>query len=199
MSLILQRFNTRYVLGPLVVIWAVVCAATAGVSTWQGLFVQRFFLGKHSFNGYKTPVSHFQGFVESVIPTSFIAIISSFYTQEEQALRHSWWFSGTGVFTIIGGALNYAFGQITSGALKRWQYIYILSGALTFIFGLWCLAIPNSPVSAWFLTPDERVVAVERLRRGQMGVRCQKIKLNQVRECLTDVKFYLIGIMMASA
>ncbi|QKX57238.1 uncharacterized protein TRUGW13939_04346 [Talaromyces rugulosus] len=183
MSLILQRFNTRYVLGPLVVVWAVVCAATAGVSTWQGLFVQRFFLG----------------FVESVIPTSFIATVSSFYTQEEQALRHSWWFSGTGVFTIIGGALNYAFGQITSGALKRWQYIYIFSGALTFIFGLWCLAIPNSPVSAWFLTPDERVVAVERLRRGQMGVRCQRIKLNQVRECLTDVKFYLIGIMMASA
>lgn len=47
MSLILQRFNTRYVLGPLVIVWAVVCAATAGVSTWQGLFVQRFFLGEY--------------------------------------------------------------------------------------------------------------------------------------------------------
>lgn len=45
MTFILQRFNTRIVLGPVVLTWAIVCAATAGVTTWQGLFVQRFFLG----------------------------------------------------------------------------------------------------------------------------------------------------------
>lgn len=45
MTFILQRFNTRTVLGPVVLVWAIVCAATAGVTTWQGLFVQRFFLG----------------------------------------------------------------------------------------------------------------------------------------------------------
>ena len=96
-------------------------------------------------------------------------------------------------------ALNYGFAQITGGGLRRWQYIYLLAGCLTFIFGLFCFAMPSSPVSAWFLAPDERVVAAERLRRGQMGVRCQKIKLAQVKECLVDIKFYLIAIMMASA
>ncbi|KAJ2966321.1 hypothetical protein NUW58_g10688 [Xylaria curta] len=30
---------------PGVMVWAVICAATAGVSTWQGLLAQRFFLG----------------------------------------------------------------------------------------------------------------------------------------------------------
>jgi MFS family permease len=44
-TLMLQRFTTRFVLGPFVMVWAVTCAATAGVKTWQGLFVQRFFLG----------------------------------------------------------------------------------------------------------------------------------------------------------
>ena len=139
------------------------------------------------------------GFTESVIPTGFMTIVSSYYTQDEQALRQAWWFSGTGWFTIIGSALNYAFGQITSGALKRWQYIYVLAGGLTFLFGLWCCVMPNSPMSAWFLHPDERVVAVERLRKGQTGVRCQKIKLDQVKECLFDIKIYLIAIMMAAA
>ncbi|KAJ6113232.1 hypothetical protein N7523_006549 [Penicillium sp. IBT 18751x] len=183
MTFILQRFNIRYVLGPIVLIWALVCAATAGVSSWQGLFVQRFFLG----------------FIESVIPTSFMTVVGSYYTQEEQALRQAWWFSGTGWFTIIGGALNYGFGQITSGSLARWQYIYIFAGALTFLFGLWCCAMPNSPVSAWFLTPEERVIAVERLRKGQTGVRCQKIKLDQIKESLRDIKIYLVAIMMAAA
>ena len=48
MTFVLQRFNIRTVLGPVVLLWAVVCAATAGVTTWQGLYVQRFFLGLSS-------------------------------------------------------------------------------------------------------------------------------------------------------
>ncbi|THC91017.1 hypothetical protein EYZ11_009525 [Aspergillus tanneri] len=177
MTFVLQRFQVRFVFGPIVLLWAVTCAATAGVTTWQGLFVQRFFL----------------------VPTGFMTIVSGYYTQQEQAMRQAWWFSGTGWFTIIGSAMNYAFGQIDSGALTRWQYIYIFAGVLTFLFGLWCCMMPNSPVSAWFLTAEERVVAVERLRRSQTGVRCHQIKWGQIKEAVTDVKMYLVAVMMASA
>jgi MFS family permease len=45
MTLLLQRFSSKHILGPVVLFWAVICAATAGVTTWQGLLVQRFFLG----------------------------------------------------------------------------------------------------------------------------------------------------------
>lgn len=47
MTYALQRFKTRLVLGPAVLLCAVICAATAGVTTWQGLLVQRFFLGNY--------------------------------------------------------------------------------------------------------------------------------------------------------
>lgn len=47
MTFIIQRFNIRTVLGPVVLLWAIICAATAGVTTWQGLYVQRFFLGQY--------------------------------------------------------------------------------------------------------------------------------------------------------
>ncbi|KAH8816649.1 major facilitator superfamily domain-containing protein [Xylogone sp. PMI_703] len=183
MTFALQRFSIRRVLPPLIIFWSLICMLTAAVTTWRGLYVQRFFLG----------------FVESIIPTTFMCIISSFYTQKEQALRQSWWFSSTGLFTIIGGALNYGFGQIQGGSLKRWQYIYLLAGSLTFLFGVLCFAVPDSPVDAWFLTKEERVVAVERLRRGQTGVRCTKFKMSQVRESVLDIKVWLVAIMMASA
>ena len=183
MTFALQRFNLGRILGGVVVTWALVCMLTAAVNSWQGLYAQRFFLG----------------FVESIIPTGFMCIISGYYTQDEQALRQSWWFSSTGIFTIIGSALNYGFAQITAGALKRWQYIYLLAGCLTFLFGIWCFFIPNSPVSAWFLTTEERIVAVERLRKGQTGVRCQKIKMSQVKEAFLDIKLWLVFIMMGSA
>lgn len=183
MTFALQRFNLGRILGGVVIIWGAVCMLTAAVTSWRGLYAQRFFLG----------------FVESIIPTGFMCIISGYYTQEEQALRQSWWFSSTGLFTIIGGGLNYGFAQIEGGSLKRWQYIYLLAGVLTILFGLWCFAVPNSPVSAWFLTPEERIIAVERLRKGQTGVRCQKIKKSQLLEALLDVKVWLVALMMASA
>jgi MFS family permease len=183
MTFALQRFNIGRILGGVVIAWAGICMLTAAVTTYQGLYAQRFFLG----------------FVESIIPTGFMCIVSGYYTQEEQALRQSWWFASTGLFTIIGGALNYGFAQITGGALHRWQYIYLLAGCLTFLFGIWCFFIPNSPATAWFLSPSERIVAVERLRKGQTGVRCQKIKLSQLREAFLDIKLWLIFVLMASA
>ncbi|KAI1184241.1 putative MFS transporter [Nemania serpens] len=186
MTYALQRFKTRLVLGPAVLLWAVICAATAGVTTWQGLLVQRFFLG----------------FTESIVPTAFMTIVSGYYTQSEQSLRQALWFSGTGWFTIIGSALNYGFAQIRSGPLRPWQYIYVLAGALTALFGLlWCLVLPDSPLDAWFLSPEERLVAVERLRAGQTGARGTRrtIKPAQLREAALDVKIWLVALIMGSA
>ncbi|KAL8793175.1 MAG: hypothetical protein Q9195_004205 [Heterodermia aff. obscurata] len=183
LTLTLQRFSLSRVLVPVVILWGVIAMLTAAVTSWRGLFVQRFFLG----------------FVESIIPTTFMGIVSSYYTQQEQALRQSWWFSSTGAWTIIGGALNYGFAQIEGGNLKRWQYIYLLAGALTILFGFACFLIPNSAVSAWFLTPEDRIVAVERLRSGQTGVRCQVLKSAQIKDALTDVKVWIAALMMAAA
>ncbi|EGY20043.1 hypothetical protein VD0002_g8373 [Verticillium dahliae] len=183
MTYALQRFDIGRILGGIVILWAGICMLTAAVVDYKGLYVQRFFLG----------------FVESIIPTGFMCIVSGYYTQKEQSMRQSWWFSSTGLFTILGGALNYGFAQITGGALTRWQYIYLLAGCLTFLFGIFCFFMPNSPVNAWFLTPEERFVAVERLRYGQTGVRCTTFKFSQVKEAILDIKVWLVAIMMASA
>lgn len=53
MTYLLQQCNTRYIIGPAVMVWAIICASTAGVHTWQGLLVQRFFLGP-----LRNPTSH---------------------------------------------------------------------------------------------------------------------------------------------
>ncbi|KAL8968751.1 MAG: hypothetical protein Q9197_004715, partial [Variospora fuerteventurae] len=183
LTFLLQRFVMGNVLGGVVLLWGLVAMLTAAVTSWQGLFAQRFFLG----------------FVESIMPTAFMCIISNYYTQEEQALRQSWWFSATGGWTIIGGALNYGFAQISGGTLRSWQYIYLLAGAVTVLYGCLCFMIPNSALSAWFLTEQERVIAVERLRKGQTGVRCQVLKTSQLREAVMDIKIWLVSFMMAAA
>ncbi|KAK3387999.1 major facilitator superfamily domain-containing protein [Podospora didyma] len=180
MSFALQRFPLGRILGVVVVVWAGVCLSTAGVTSYQGLYVNRFFLG----------------FVESIIPSGFMCIVSSYYTQREQALRQSWWLCSSGIFAIAGSGLNWGFAQVQGGGLHRWQYIYLLAGSLTFLFGILCFALPNSPCSAWFLTPEERFAAVERLRDGQTGIRCTKFKMAHVKESMLDVKVWLIFVMM---
>ncbi|KAK2051318.1 major facilitator superfamily transporter [Colletotrichum caudatum] len=194
MTYALQRFPPGRTLGAVVLLWAAACASTAAVAGHRGLYAQRFALG----------------FVESAVPTAFMCVVAGYYTQAEQSLRQSWWFSATGLFTVVGGGLNYAFAQVPRGGggaagpnppslLRPWQAIYILAGCLTFLFGLACFFLPASPVSAWFLTPEERFAAVERLRRGQTGVRCATFKPRQLREAAADAKVWLVALMMASA
>ncbi|KAI1043941.1 hypothetical protein LB505_003389 [Fusarium chuoi] len=84
MTFALQRFNIGRVLGGVVVVWAAICMLTAAVTSYQGLYVQRFFLG----------------FVESIIPTGFMCIVSGYYTQSEQSLRqnYGWWVEEMAVY-----------------------------------------------------------------------------------------------------
>lgn len=62
MTYLLQSFNSRFILGPVVMFWAVICAATAGVTTWQGLLVLRFFLGTPALPTLSTDLANFGRF-----------------------------------------------------------------------------------------------------------------------------------------
>jgi MFS family permease len=178
-----QRLHLSRTLGGCIVLWGLTCMATALVESWRGLYAQRFFLG----------------FLESMLPTAFMVIVSSFYTQSEQTWRQCLWYSATGGWTVIGAGLNYGFASIRSGSLERWQYLYIMAGALTVLYGLLFFVFPQTPDAAFFLKGEEKTVALERLRKSPMGVRNTTIKRSQVIDALTDPKVYLIALMMGLA
>jgi MFS transporter, ACS family, allantoate permease len=58
---------------------------------------------------------------------------------------------------------------------------------------------PNSPVDAWFLRPEERVVAVSRLRANQAGVENKHFKYDQFVEALQDPKTWLFAAFVGLA
>lgn len=57
------------------------------------------------------------------------------------------------------------------------------------------LWMPDSPVHARFLSREEQVMAVERVRDDQGGTENKRIKVKQVAEALTDVRTWLIVLM----
>jgi hypothetical protein len=78
---------------------------------------------------------------------------------------------------------------------------FILVGAVCAAWSIALLAlIPNTHASAWWLTREERLISVARLRHNQTGIANRAYKKEQLVECLLDPKtwtFFLIGFFGA--
>jgi hypothetical protein len=55
--------------------------------------------------------------------------------------------------------------------------------------------LDNNPATAKFLTPQERLWAVERLRNNNTGVETKEIKWKQVLECLLSPAVWLFFVI----
>ena len=94
---------------------------------------------------------------------------------------------------IVGGLLAYCFSLLKRGPLKSWQALFITYGGVTVLWGIFVLFwMPDSPMQARFLTQEERVAAIERIRNDQGGVANKELKREQVWEALTDIRTWLI-------
>ena len=95
--------------------------------------------------------------------------------------------------TILGAAVAYGIdAHKKTGALSSWRFLYVIAGAPTiFVAIVVFIVVPDSQLSAKFLSPPQRLVAVERLRDNQQGIGNRKFKRYQVLEMLKDPRTYL--------
>ncbi|CED84380.1 Permease of the major facilitator superfamily [Phaffia rhodozyma] len=150
-ALVLQRVNLSRTLSLCVFIWGVICILTVVVSDYKGLVVQRFFLG----------------LVEAAVSPGFLAITTMWYKKEEQAIRLGIWYSATGIFSMLSGALNYGLGS-AKGSLPPWKNLYLFAGAITLAWSFVILAfVPSSPTQlgkfgSWFFQDESERMQVGR-------------------------------------
>ncbi|EON96135.1 putative allantoate permease protein [Phaeoacremonium minimum UCRPA7] len=124
------------------------------------------------------------GGIESLITPTFVLINGMYYTRREQALRTGFWAAANGFGSMIGGVIAYGMGQVNAG-LPGWKWIFILNGLITVIWGTFVFFfLPTSPMKARFLTENERVLAVHRIRTNNTGILNRNFKWKQVREAL---------------
>ncbi|POS79157.1 hypothetical protein DHEL01_v202458 [Diaporthe helianthi] len=174
-----QRFPIEKVASGLVTVWGICLILTAVCTTWQGLLVERFFLG----------------FLEAGVSPMFMLIVGSFYTKSEQALRMGIWYSCTGFAGVFSPLINYGFGQ-TGGGVSSWVYMYYYAGAVTIVWGILMLfLLPPDPIRANGFDEREKYILIARLRSNNSGVRNTHFKMGQVKELLLDIKFWLAFFM----
>ncbi|EHK96713.1 putative Uncharacterized transporter [Glarea lozoyensis 74030] len=105
--------------------------------------------------------------------------------------------------SIVGGALAYGiargFRENTSITFEAWKALFIIFGLTTSLFGVGMFFfLADSPITAKWLSDEERRLAVERLRGNQQGLGSRVFKWYQVKETFTDIRTYLIFLFMVS-
>lgn len=109
----------------------------------------------------------------------------------EQPLRIGCFAAFVGPAVILAVLINYGFGKIDA-SLAPWKSMFLFAGAITTVWGLLIpFILPADPISARSLTARERYIAVARIRSNNAGVRNTHVKFEQVKETLTDLKFWL--------
>ncbi|THH17967.1 hypothetical protein EW146_g2938 [Bondarzewia mesenterica] len=201
-----QKLRLAKYLGTNIVLWGIILMLHATTSSFGAFFALRFLLGK----GF--PVVRLITYPTNLNPTQFLkeclslvwhpSLFSSYQCSIRRTNRHvgvgiatriSWFYVMNGLTSIFGGFVAYGISFYNGRLLAPWKIIYIVLGGLAILVGI-CVLIwmPDSPVHAQKLTQEERIAALERVRDDQGGTENKKLKINQVKETLLDIRTWLI-------
>ncbi|KAI0465763.1 major facilitator superfamily domain-containing protein [Xylaria cf. heliscus] len=175
-SVLIVRVPHRILMPALVLGWGIASASLAGCHNFRELLAARFFLGL---------------FEAGCLPL-FSVITSQWYRRAEQPFRVAAWYGTNGIATIVASALSYGLGHIESDLLESWQIIFLFVGLVTIVTApiiYWKL--DNDIPSARFLSEEDKLKAIERLRANQTGTGSREFKWGQVLEMFLEPKTYL--------
>ncbi|TRM57618.1 major facilitator superfamily domain-containing protein [Schizophyllum amplum] len=174
-SYLLVRLPVAKYLFVHVFMWGVCVASTAAAHNFAGLVTARFFLG----------------IFEATVAPCFITVTQMWWRRREQTMRLAIWMAANGGTGMFGSLLSWGLGHI-GGSLRPYQTIFLFIGCLTAACSpIVLVVLPDSPTKAKFLSQDEKIIAIERVRANNQGTETKVWKWEQVYELLLDLKTYL--------
>lgn len=174
-SVLIVKFPIGRYVSITVIAWAMILMLHAACKNGAGLMAVRFFLG----------------IGEATVVPAFAILIGMFYKREEQPFRQCAFFIGDGIAGITGGLIAYGIAHI-DGKLAVWRCLFLIYGAATVFFGaILFFTLPSHPSTAYFLTPDEQKLAVQRVQ-GNGSRKTGKYKKSQILEAIKDPQAWLL-------
>lgn len=152
---LLVKVPIRTLLPIIVFCWGVSLCGMAASNNYGSLVATRFLLG----------------LFEALCLPAFAMVTSAWYRRAEQPLRVAAWYGTNGLATMLGSLICYGLGHVKSTVLYSYQIIFLVFGLITVISApvLWW-RIDNNITEARFLTPEDRIKGVERLRANNTGI-----------------------------
>lgn len=181
--------KTRYMskmLAIFIIVWGMLlCCHAAPTINYAGFIALRVLLGC----------------AESVVTPCFTIITSQYWKTEEQFTRISMWFGMNGLGSILLNAIAYGL-YIRQGSytITAWKVLFIVIGVITIVLGIMIFYwIPDDPSTARFLSKEEKLMVVERIRSNQQGFGNHEIKKHQMIEALRDPRTWLYFLFTVSS
>lgn len=180
----MQRLPTAKYLGANVALWGLMTTLVATAKNWATLVTLRVLLGCF----------------ESAVAPALILLTTMWYKRSEQPPRMGFWYVGTGTGSVIGALASFGFQHYTAKAFTSWQIMFLVFGLITIAVGILVMVVvPDNPMKCKFLTHDEKIWAIERLRDNKTGIENKHFKAYQAWECLRDPQTWLISLITISS
>lgn len=178
MIYVVQKLPLSKVILAITALWTLIIFLHCAAFSYGGVMALRFFLG----------------FVESAAIPLLITTNGMFFTSEERSRTQPIFYASCLGSSIPVGFI--AYGTIYANAsIKDYRVLNIIIGGLTFFLTILVYFVyPDNPVSADFLSIEEKVWVIRRVQRSTNSSIEQKVfKKSHFVECFRDPISYLIS------
>jgi MFS family permease len=146
-------------------------------------------------------VRFMMGMFEAAVTPGLTLMTGWYYTRAEIPLRQCVWYSSLGFGGILGSYISMGISEMPEDTVpERWQLIFYILGGVTMAwsFVIW-FCLPDTPSTARFLTPKERLIAVARVATNTTGIKSQSFDRTQALLSFRDWKTHLIFLSTFAA
>ncbi|EGV60400.1 MFS general substrate transporter [Yamadazyma tenuis ATCC 10573] len=177
----LQKFPLVKTLCAYIFLWGFVLAMHAAVFTYPAIMVCRLFLG----------------IFEAPLLTGLSLMGNNFYRKDEQFKRMAFIYAGTGFGNILGSVVAYGIEKdATNWVLTSWRSLFLILGVVTMVLAVaMVLVVPDLPTQAWWLSEEDKLLTVERIRDNEQGFGTKDFKWHQVKEAFLEPRAYLFAML----
>ena len=146
---LVKRVGAGLYIPGLMVGWGVIAMCMGFVKSYPALIVCRIILG----------------FFEGGLLGGMILYLSMFYRRHQMLQRMGFFYCAAPLSGAFGGLLATGLAEIRHGGYNMWPWIFIVEGVITILFGiLTTFFLPHTPALSKFLTEQEKVGALARMR-----------------------------------
>ncbi|EUC30205.1 hypothetical protein COCVIDRAFT_36449 [Bipolaris victoriae FI3] len=174
-NIAIKKWSPRVFFTVIILTWGAIMTLMGVVHNRAGLLAARFFLG----------------IAEAGLFPGVNYYLSCWYKRQELGFRAALFFSAAALAGSFGGLLAAAITEMDGVAgYEGWRWIFIIEGLMTVFVGVFCWwMVFNFPDTASFLSPDEKLRAVRRLKLdGQARAKVGGIDRRDVIAALKDWK-----------
>jgi len=178
-NMALQKVGAKYWLGPIMIIWGLVSAATMLVKTEYQFYAVRFLLG----------------IVESGFFPGVILYLTFWYPSKYRAKMIAAFMTAIPLSGVIGGPISGLILEkaISLGGLRGWQWLFIFEAAPSLVAGILAMFfLQDGPAKATWLNEQERALLSEKLSEEEKSKRSASRDNHRMRDAFRSSKTWLL-------